>query len=42
MTTRDWTQIPEAKDGPDFDNLVAVLEGNAPSRPTLYELFLND
>ena len=42
MPNHDWTQLPEAKDGPNFENLVAVLKGKAPSRPTLYELFLND
>ncbi|MDX1359731.1 MAG: hypothetical protein R3232_12930, partial [Clostridia bacterium] len=27
---------------PDFKNLQAVLEGKTPSRPTLFEFFMND
>jgi uroporphyrinogen decarboxylase len=42
MATHDWTRVPEAQDEPNFDNLVAVLDGQTPSRPTLFELFLND
>ncbi len=42
MPNHDWTEIPQAADAPNFDNLVAVLEGQTPSRPTLYEIFLND
>ena len=42
MTDRNWSQPPRAKDEPDFDNLLAVLQRQAPKRPTMYELFLND
>lgn len=33
--------VPRAADEPDFDNLLAVLRREAPSRPTLFEFFLN-
>ena len=42
MIDRDWTQPPQAKDEPDFDNLLAVLQRQTPKRATLYELFLNE
>jgi uroporphyrinogen decarboxylase len=42
MVNHDWTMPPKAKDAPNFDNLVAVLDGQTPSRPTMFELFLND
>jgi uroporphyrinogen decarboxylase len=38
----DWNQIPENHSEPDFNNLLAVLRGQVPSRPTLFEFFLND
>jgi uroporphyrinogen decarboxylase len=38
----DWNQIPENISEPDFDNLLAVLRGQVPSRPTLFEFFLNE
>jgi uroporphyrinogen decarboxylase len=38
----DWTVIPSADREPDFNNLLAVLERKIPSRPTLFEFFLND
>jgi uroporphyrinogen decarboxylase len=34
--------IRKIKREPDFKNLLAVLEGKAPSRPTLFEFFMND
>lgn len=37
----DWSDIPEAKDPPDFRNLLAVLERSIPRRPTLFEFILN-
>ncbi|MHC4985980.1 MAG: hypothetical protein ACYTFO_07475, partial [Planctomycetota bacterium] len=42
MTDRDWSHPPLAKDEPDFENLLAVLQRQAPKRPTMYELFLNE
>jgi uroporphyrinogen decarboxylase len=38
----DWTAIPERRGEPDFGNLLAVLRREVPSRPTLFEFFLND
>ena len=38
----DWNEIPERRVEPDFDNLLAVLRRQPPSRPTLFEFFLND
>ena len=37
----DWTIPPERVGDPDFDNLLAVLRRQPPSRPTLFEFFLN-
>ncbi len=34
--------ILSRKREPDFDNMLAVLNGEVPSRPTLFEFFLND
>ena len=42
MADRDWSIPPHAKDEPHFENLLAVLQRQAPKRPTMYELFLND
>ena len=42
MADHNWSQPPQAKDEPDFENLLAVLQRQAPKRPTLYELFLNE
>lgn len=42
MTDRNWDQPPQAKDEPDFEDLLAVLQRQTPKRATLYELFLND
>ncbi len=36
-----WTTVPYAADPPDFNNLLAVLRREQPSRPTLFEFFLN-
>jgi uroporphyrinogen decarboxylase len=38
----DWTEIPLAKDPPDFDDLLKVLQRKIPNRPTLFEFFLNE
>lgn len=38
---RDWT-LPGQPFRPDFDNLLQVLRKEQPSRPTLFEFFLND
>lgn len=38
----DWTEIPERKCEPDFNNLLKVLHRKEPERPTLFEFFLND
>ncbi|MFC1997839.1 uroporphyrinogen decarboxylase family protein [Chloroflexota bacterium] len=37
----DWNQIPQKIGEPDFENLLAVLRREVPSRPTLFEFFLN-
>ena len=37
----NWDGVPRASQEPDFDNLLAVLGREAPSRPTLFEFFLN-
>ncbi len=38
----DWNEIPDAKDEPDFDNLLRVLSCQVPHRPTLFEFFPNE
>ena len=38
----DWNQISGNVAEPDFNNLLAVLRHEVPSRPTLFEFFLND
>jgi uroporphyrinogen decarboxylase len=38
----NWNEIPERKDPPDFDNLMAVLRREVPSRPTLFEFYFNE
>lgn len=38
---RDWDAVPRASQEPDFDNLLAVLHREEPSRPTLFEFFMN-
>ena len=38
----NWNEIPQVKREPDFNNLLAVLERRTPSRPTLFEFFLNE
>ncbi|MFC2157131.1 uroporphyrinogen decarboxylase family protein [Acidobacteriota bacterium] len=39
---RNWSLIPEKAVEPDFNNLLAILLGKVPSRPTLFEFFLNE
>lgn len=41
MTETDWNAVPGNTSEPDFENLLAVLRGETPSRPTLFEFFLN-
>jgi uroporphyrinogen decarboxylase len=38
----DWNEIPERRDEPDFQNLLAVLRREVPSRPTLFEFYFNE
>ena len=38
----DWNQVVEHVGAPDFDNLLAVLKREVPTRPTLFEFILND
>ena len=38
----DWNEIPERRDKPDFDNLLAVLQRKVPERPTLFEFYFNE
>jgi uroporphyrinogen decarboxylase len=38
----DWDEVPRAKDPPDFQNLITVLQRGVPRRPTLFEFFLHD
>ena len=38
----DWNEIPLAKDPPNFDDLLRALNRQTPSRPTLFEFFLNE
>jgi hypothetical protein len=42
MTKMDWNEIPQRREEPDFDNLLAVLQRQVPGRPTLFEFILND
>ena len=39
---KDWDQLPANVGRPDFSNLLAVLRREVPTRPTLFEFFLND
>lgn len=41
MTKATWWTGP-VKAEPDFNNLLSVLRGGRPARPTLFEFFLND
>ncbi len=38
----DINQVPQDIGEPNFANLLTVLRRKAPSRPTLFEFFLND
>jgi uroporphyrinogen decarboxylase len=42
MANRSFSDVPSARGGPDFDHLRAVLRRERPSRPTLFEFFLNE
>ena len=37
-----WSEFPRFRREPDFENLRAVLDCRAPSRPTLFEFYMND
>lgn len=41
MSQIDWSKPPRATRPPDFGNLLAVLEHQVPSRPTLFEFGFN-
>lgn len=41
-SSMNWNEIPERKNSPDFDNLLAVLRREAPLRPTLFEFYFNE
>lgn len=38
----NWNETPERKGPPDFENLLAVLRREVPSRPTLFEFYFNE
>lgn len=38
----NWNEIPERKNPPDFQNLLAVLRREVPVRPTLFEFYFNE
>jgi len=38
----EWNQLPERAGDPDFNNLLAEFRREKPSRPILFEFFLND
>jgi uroporphyrinogen decarboxylase len=38
----NWKQPPERKEGPDFENLLSVLNRKVPNRPTLFEFYFNE
>ena len=44
MTMMHYTELQAAIQArrPDFDNLLAILHLEEPTRPTLFEFFLND
>ncbi len=37
----DWSKPPKAESPPNFDDLLAVLRHQVPSRPTLFEFGFN-
>jgi len=39
---KHWNEVPERKDPPDFENLLAVLRRDVPKRPTLFEFYFNE
>jgi len=38
----NWNEIPERRDAPDFENLLAVLQRKIPKKPTLFEFYFNE
>lgn len=38
----DWNTVPSTSRAPAFDNLLAILQNGVPSRPTLFEFYMND
>jgi uroporphyrinogen decarboxylase len=38
----NWKDTPEKKGEPDFSNLLAVLRGEVPKGPTLFEFYFNE
>lgn len=38
----DWNIIPTVSGESDFNDLLTVLDGGVPSRPTLFEFFMNE
>jgi uroporphyrinogen decarboxylase len=38
----NWNEIPERREPPDFENLLAVLRQEAPRKPTLFEFYFNE
>ena len=37
-----WEEVPKRTAEPNFDNLLKILQKKAPSRPTLFEFFMNE
>ncbi len=40
--TMNWSEIPERRGEPHFENLLAVLRREVPGRPTLFEFYFNE
>lgn len=38
----NWNEIPERKEKPNFENLLAILRREVPDRPTLFEFYFNE
>ena len=41
MNRTDWNRVPDVAGEPNFDNILTVLQGGVPTRPTLFEFFRN-